>query len=223
MTLRRLIHRRLLIAVAAAVLAGCAGDLGPTAAPDGIALTASSTPVSLADQLAAERARIEAEKGPQKDAYKLVLDDWNALKKASRVLYRQDPTQPIELLGCPPEKYDGAAEIVGPAGGTIRVGPHTLVIPPGALSAERVITAEAFPASLVALDFRPHGLQFQKPAALTLSYKRCTVPTDRSLFVVYVGAEADPLELRPSIERKNKEWVEATIDHFSKYAVAYNR
>ena len=81
--------------------------------------------------------------------------------------------------------------------------------------------AEAPPSSLVDVRFQPHGLQFQKTARLTISYKGCVRPTSSRLLIAYLGSGNRVLELPPSVDHKNDGKVEAGIDHFSRYAIAW--
>src|SRR5688572_11156706 len=75
--------------------------------------------------------------------------------------------QTTGLLSCSPLPYASATQTVGPVGGVISVGPHRLVIPPGALSAPVSITAVTPSGSRVnQIQFQPEGLRFQVPAAL---------------------------------------------------------
>ncbi len=77
------------------------------------------------------------------------------------------------LLVCDQQRYARTVTTVGSAGGTIRVGKHTLVIPRGALTRSVTITAEA-PADFVAsVRFSPEGLKFSRPATVTLDYSSC--------------------------------------------------
>src|SRR3712207_2140673 len=48
-----------------------------------------------------------------------------------------------QLLACPTTESYAATKRVGPGGGVIVVGPHSLLIPPGALAADTTITATA--------------------------------------------------------------------------------
>jgi hypothetical protein len=50
--------------------------------------------------------------------------------------------KPTGLLSCSALPYASATQTIGSAGGSIRVGPHTLVVPAGALSAPVAITGE---------------------------------------------------------------------------------
>ena len=105
------------------------------------------------------------------------------------------PTTETGLLACSDLPYAAVTQVIGPAGGTINVGPHTLVIPAGAL--ERTVTIRAVidtglgrQTRLVkppkagnpkkdfvgvnAVRFKPK-LKFQTPAYLTMSYANCAV------------------------------------------------
>jgi hypothetical protein len=124
-------------------------------------------------------------------------------------------------MRCEPRDYTADAAIIGPDGGTLHVGEHELLIPKGALDHEELIVAEAPTSSLVDVRFAPEGIQFLKPAQLTLSYKGCVRPTSADLFVAYVGQGNRILELPPSVDMKVDDEVEADIGHFSRYAIAY--
>ncbi|HET8625388.1 MAG TPA: hypothetical protein VFM14_17645, partial [Gemmatimonadales bacterium] len=81
------------------------------------------------------------------------------------------------LLTCTPLPEARTEQTVGPAGGTILVGPHRLVIPAAALTSPVLITAEAPSDSVNSVRLLPHGLTFApgKPAKLTLSYANCSL------------------------------------------------
>src|SRR2546430_6025920 len=80
------------------------------------------------------------------------------------------------LLKCSSLPYASQTRTIGPLGGTISAGPHTLVIPPGALTSPTAITMTA-PTGLGvnAVKFQPAGLRFVTPAALTMSYSNCSL------------------------------------------------
>ena len=94
------------------------------------------------------------------------------------------------------------------------------MIPAGALDHEELVVAESPTSSLVDVQFGPHGLQFLKPAQLKLSYKGCVGPTSREFLIAYIQGNR-VLELPPSVDHKADDEVEADIDHFSRYAIAY--
>src|SRR5438093_11373083 len=80
------------------------------------------------------------------------------------------------LLKCSNLPYASSTATIGVAGGSISAGPHTLVIPPGALTAPTAITMTA-PTGLGvnAVKFQPEGLRFTAPAALSMSYANCSL------------------------------------------------
>ena len=80
---------------------------------------------------------------------------------------------------------------------------------------------EAPTSSLVDVRFEPHGLVFQQPAELKLSYRGCVRPTNADLLVAYLDQGNQVLELPPSVDVKSGDEVDADIGHFSRYAIAY--
>jgi hypothetical protein len=75
---------------------------------------------------------------------------------------------------CRPLKPETAHRRIGPAGGSLLIGPHTLTVPPGALSREVMVHAKiAGGRSVNVVEFKPDGLVFQTPAVLTMSYANC--------------------------------------------------
>jgi hypothetical protein len=128
------------------------------------------------------------------------------------------------LLACDPLPYATTTQTVGPAGGTLIVGPHKLTIPAGALAAPTLITAEAPVGTVNSVRLSPEGLTFAagKPATLTLSYANCPLvgqvlpkriayTTDLLAILSYVLSVDDLLTKR----------VSGTLAHFSRYAVAW--
>ena len=125
-----------------------------------------------------------------------------------------------DLLVCSSQPYEVEKKTIGSDGGTIKIGSHTLVIPRGALTTKTTITAEQIPGRTNSLRFSPEGLQFQKPAALTMSYKNCLVVLVKKS-IVYTDEKLKVLEVLRSLDLFGKKTVTAPIDHFSRYAVAY--
>lgn len=128
------------------------------------------------------------------------------------------------LLTCRPLPYASDVKTVGPLGGTLKIGPHTLLIPPGALSKNTVITAQAPSSKYAQVLFSPHGLQFSnkiKPV-LTLSYAHCNgLLTIIKPKIVYVDKNLNILETLLSLNISFNKWVSAPLSHFSSYMVAY--
>lgn len=114
----------------------------------------------------------------------------------------------------------GAATI-GPEGGRLRMGPHELVIPAGALARSTQIDGSVVGGANVAIRFSPHGLRFSQPAVLMLNYAGCAAASRQAVSVVYVdGATSAVLETPPSSDNKPSQFVRASIAHFSVYALA---
>lgn len=126
------------------------------------------------------------------------------------------------LLSCQVTTAYSAEQDIGPAGGTLRVGPHTLVVPAGALSQTVHISAYAPTGSTVRVQFQPQGLHFASPTKLTLSYQSCGLVPSLQLSVVYVDDSNDQiLEVLPSLTDIFTRTVTGKVSHFSSYAIAY--
>jgi hypothetical protein len=125
----------------------------------------------------------------------------------------------LTVFPCETPAYGSVTQTVGQGGGTIKVGPHSLYIPPGALEHPVSITATANAGSQVKVDFQPEGLKFGKRAVLTLSYAHCpTRPLNPK--VVYVTDLLSIVELLPSANDLSNDQVTARLKHFSGYAIA---
>jgi hypothetical protein len=125
-----------------------------------------------------------------------------------------------DLLVCSSQPYAVASQQIGPRGGVLRVGRHTLQIPGNAVSGSVVITAEQIPGKTNSVRFSPEGLQFEKPAVLTMSYENCAVVLLQKK-IVYTTEEMEILEVLRSFDLFRSKVVSAPIDHFSRYAVAW--
>jgi hypothetical protein len=116
------------------------------------------------------------------------------------------------------------AQVIGPAGGTVAFGPHSLIIPAGALSVPTQITAATLHGDTLAVTFGPSGLQFKQPATLVLSYQHCTVqPTDTLSIVLVNNQMTEMIQMVPSQDNKQNQVVEGLIQHFSVYAASESR
>ncbi|HET8623914.1 MAG TPA: hypothetical protein VFM14_10155 [Gemmatimonadales bacterium] len=119
----------------------------------------------------------------------------------------------VDLLTCTQQPYAKSTKVIGPEGGTIVVGNHSLFVPKGALNRKVQITAEQVRGSTNSVRFAPEGLRFARPAEVKLSYANCAqLPLKKR--VVYTD------EL-PSKDESRSRAVTGQIDHFSRYAVAY--
>jgi hypothetical protein len=153
-------------------------------------------------------------------------------------------TTPSGLLSCMELPYASVTQVIGPAGGTISIGPHTLLIPVGALAKSVSITAvidtgwgrrtllvkppqgrkpkEGF-VGVNTVRFQPK-LTFQTPASLTMNYANCDLGDPGSLLpaIVYTSPVLDViLENEPAVDDPSAQTLTAQIDHFSNYAVAW--
>ncbi len=151
---------------------------------------------------------------------------------------RADPTG---LLACTVLPSASVRQVIGPEGGTIHIGPHTLVISPGALTKTYRIDAEIKPTKtrlvkppkgrapkpgfnvVNAVRFEPH-LKFRTPVLLMMSYANCDFEDSDSpsTAVVYTNPVLNVIhEIEPSVDDRDAEVVSAWIDHFSNYAIAW--
>src|SRR3989442_5803469 len=101
--------------------------------------------------------------------------------------------QTTGLLGCTPMPTATATQTVGPAGGVIRIGPHALSIPAGALNTPVTITATAPSDNVNPVPFQPQGLVFQPAATLTMSYANCSLL--RKILPQRIAYTTDPLTI----------------------------
>jgi hypothetical protein len=218
--------RNFVLAVVTGLAVACTDGTLPSDPSEGASsfdvqgTTQQSQHKQLKAQLAAEKERIKREREQRKGEFERARAEWK--------IYRQDLKQAkksksklFDLLRCEPRQYEGDAAIIGPAGGTLHIGEHELVIPRGALTEEQLIVGEARTSSLVDVEFQPEGLTFQRPAQLTLSYKNCDVPANLDLLMAYLGVGNKILELPASEDYRSYSEVTGEINHFSRYAVAY--
>ena len=127
------------------------------------------------------------------------------------------------LLQCSDLAYASATQTIGSAGGVIRVGPHTLSIPAGALSAPVAITGALVTGRGVnAVHFEPEGLTFARSASLTMSYANCNL-LGRLLpkRIAYVSDALNLVSYLLSIDNMLGTKVTGRVNHFSNYAVAW--
>ena len=128
-----------------------------------------------------------------------------------------------ELLSCTPLPYDSVTKVIGPAGGSIAVGPHVFSVPSGALGSPVAITA-VIPAGSTAnlVRFQPDGLQFDRRANLTLSYANCSFLAQLlPKRIAHVGLDLSILEWVPSLDLFGWKKTTGWLEHFSDYAVAW--
>lgn len=212
---------RLLGVVLTLAVAACGSDrTQPTAA---VSPTVEASAAELNATLNAERARTASAALASMPVYDSLVASYSPNLIGNIVVGATNVLQGV-LLQCKPLPYASDVEQVGPAGGILRAGPHTLVIPPGALSKNTVITMESPVGPIAQVKFKPHGLKFgnwSKPA-LTLSYSHCSglgmiLPKQ----IVYTDDLLKILETLISLDLRENQSVSAPLSHFSSYVVAY--
>ena len=129
-----------------------------------------------------------------------------------------------QLLTCGPQRYASESKVIGPNGGTLRIGEHTFVVPRGALNKNVLITGEAPEGNVVSVRFSPEGLQFESrhQPTLTLDYSNCGLV--RNLLpkhIAYTTEKLSILSILSSVDDLLHQKVSARIKHFSRYAVAW--
>lgn len=127
------------------------------------------------------------------------------------------------LVSCSDLPYDSTTKTIGIAGGSLTVGPHTLLIPPGALAGNVAITM-VLPTGLGvnAVKFQPAGLQFRRPAALVMSYANCNL-LGRLLpkQIAYTTDDLKILDYLLSFGNLFSKYVTGQVSHFSSYVIAW--
>jgi hypothetical protein len=130
--------------------------------------------------------------------------------------------QATGLLGCTPMPTVTVTQTVGSAGGVIKIGPHKLSIPAGALDARVTITATAPSDKVNRVRLRPEGLVFQRSAVLTMSYANCNL-LGRILpkRVAYTDDALKIVNYVLSLDNLFSKNVTGRLNHFSNYAIAW--
>jgi len=124
------------------------------------------------------------------------------------------------LVECNVSNTYSASQLIGPQGGVLRVGPHKLYVPAYAVREPVLITATAPAGKYVEVRFEPHGLQFQRPISLTMSYADCAILSPYGLRIAYVDDNLDILEVLLSLPNPFSRTVTGKVDHFSRYMLA---
>src|ERR1043165_1276753 len=125
------------------------------------------------------------------------------------------------LASCTPLPAETVTMVLGPQGGTMNIGPHTLTLAKGALQNTVTITAEIVADNANYIKFSPEGLQFGSGAKLEMSYRNCPGVTIKNLSVVYADDALTPLEVLTSKADPKNRTVSAPLAHFSIYAIAW--
>jgi hypothetical protein len=128
----------------------------------------------------------------------------------------------LGLLKCTPLPYAKSSATIGPLGGTLQVGQNSLTIPAGALTQSVQITGEQLSDTVNSVRFSPQGLQFAKPASLSMPYANCSL-LGRLLpkQIAYTTDNLQILTYLLSIDNLFSKTVTGQVNHFSRYAVAW--
>ena len=127
------------------------------------------------------------------------------------------------LLRCSDLPSDSETKTIGPEGGSMSVGPHVFVVPAGALATPTTITMTLRTGLGVnAVRFQPEGLQFDRPASLTMSYSNCNL-LGKLLpkRIAYTDGNLNILSYLLSLDNLFARRVTGQVNHFSDYVVAW--
>ena len=125
------------------------------------------------------------------------------------------------LLTCRPQPYAADSALIGPAGGTLSFGTNTLVIPAGALDHSVMVKGVAPSDTVNSVVFYPQGLEFERPASLTMSYANCGIVTWLLPRIAFTTDDLVILYLVPSLPNVFRKQVTGRIEHFTRYAMAW--
>jgi hypothetical protein len=120
-------------------------------------------------------------------------------------------------INCSPKDSSYGSALIGASGGDLIIGPHRLIVPPGALTQPTLISGTVPAGKPFQIDLQPHGLTFKKAAGLVLDASSCVAVPD----IVYL---IDGITPSDPIEATYSNWwhtIAAPIWHFSGYAVAF--
>jgi hypothetical protein len=128
----------------------------------------------------------------------------------------------LGLLKCTPLPYVKSTALIGPEGGNLQIGQYSLRVPAGALSQSVQITGEELSDTVNSVRFSPQGLQFAKPATLTMTYANCSLlgiilPKQ----IAYTTDNLQILSFLVSLDNVLSKTVTGQVNHFSRYAVAW--
>jgi hypothetical protein len=132
---------------------------------------------------------------------------------------------------CPADRTQSGSAWIGPSGGTVRVGPHRLKVPRGALKEGVQISGVAPEGAYAQIKFEPEGLNFKRPATLVMSYEGCRIADTEDdddsnegvvprFQIVYVSEGLEILKVLPTTTNADNETATTSLNHFSRYMLA---
>lgn len=178
------------LAFAAVMLTSCADDFVPTAPPEPVAIAPDP---SLIGGLLGVVGTVTGVVGD-------ILD--------------------LGFSDCPVDRTQSGSAWIGSNGGTVKVGPHRLYIPQGALRQTVRISGVAPAGDYAQIDFEPEGLKFRHPTTLVMSYDGCRIEEIPQLRIVYVNENLEILTVLPTTTNTRDETATTSLDHFSRYMLA---
>ena len=127
-----------------------------------------------------------------------------------------------------------ASAVIGAAGGTLELPAAglRLIVPRGAVASNVTFTVTAYPGTLLAYEFGPHGTTFATPVRVEQNLKDIVIPADVPVFAGYFPAQPDLLvdDVVGTIKEKHPATLDLTggkvrfdVPHFSGYLVATGR
>jgi hypothetical protein len=126
----------------------------------------------------------------------------------------------LDLADCPAGRTQSGSALIGPKGGTVKIGPHRLYVPRGALKETVHISGVAPSGDYAQIKFEPEGLKFKKPVALVMSYDDCRLEDLEKLRIIYASDNLEILEVFPTVISRRDETATTSLDHFSRYMLA---
>jgi hypothetical protein len=121
----------------------------------------------------------------------------------------------VECVGRGPRT---GSMVIGPDGGTLRLGPNALFVPPGAL-AEPVTISATVADTVAAITFEPEGLQFSRPVIVELDTRGCAVSDEQHPVLLYLDDDGEARETIRGYLDERKQRFYAPVVHFSVYAI----
>jgi hypothetical protein len=182
------------LALAAIVLPSCADDVAPTGPVAPVAITPD------ASLLGGLVGTVEGVVGTVTDVVGNVLN--------------------LGFTECPTERTQSGSAWIGSAGGTVKVGPHRLEVPRGALNKTVRISGVAPEGDYAQITFEPEGLKFKRPTTLVMSYDGCRIEELPQLRIVFVNDSFEIIEVLPTTTNSRDETATSNLDHFSRYMLA---
>ena len=128
-------------------------------------------------------------------------------------------------IACATSGRKKANGVIGPDGGTIRLGNTAFTVPAGALTATQKFEMQVPPSEFleVEIDAKGHrSFQFQKPVTVTVDYSRCSIdPSKLAVAMWHVDDDTGTLlEQMNTVLDADAKTISFTTPHLSVYIMA---